>query len=152
MCNVCRFSSPVSCQHFQRKTGRCLVGRSQGRESGGLGLFLAPSPSHYVMRGSSVLHFHHLPPNSALPYGLRLGCALGAGGHWESAGSRTCSQSSRAPEHLWQWNLQKTSTASEKSSPVFCVSEKFSCFAGNINHFPMNACTGHKGAIIIVVI
>lgn len=49
-------------------------------------------------------------------------------------------------------NFPKTPTASEKTCMLFCLSAKLACFAGNINHSPMNACTGHEGAIIILVI
>lgn len=152
MCNVCRLSSPVSCQHFQRKTGRRLVGRSQGRESGGLGLFLALSPSHYMTHGSSF-------SSSATQqhcFLQTLGCALGAGGWWAAIGKAPVAGDVHShPELLGtssSMTFEKTSTASKKTCTVFCLSAKFSCFAGNINHFPMNACTGHEGAIIIVVI
>lgn len=150
MCNVCRFSSPVSCQHFQRKTGRRLVGRSQGRESGGLGLFLALSPLHYMRHSSSPLHFHYLPQQCCSWW--TLGCALGAGDHWESSASRRCSQSFRTPGHIQQCEFSDNFMCLWKKLYIFCLSEKFSCFAWNINHFPMNTCTGHQGAIIIVVI
>lgn len=150
MCNVCTFSSPVSCQHFQMKTGRCLAGRSQGRESGGLGLFLTLSPSHYLMHGSSLLCFHHLPPNSAVHYGLCLGCALcSLGKRWQQE-IFTVIQSSWAPPAVWIF--RKHWLPLKKTVQSFASLKSSAALQGILTTFPWMHVTSHEGAIIIVVI
>lgn len=135
MCNVCRFSSPVSCQHFQRKTGRLLVGRSLGREPGGLGSFLALRPSHYMMHSSSLLCFHYFPHNSTVSDGLwavlwvlgTIGKALVAEDIHSHPGHIQQCEFLENIDCLWK---------KKKNCTFFCLSEKFSSLQRILTTFP----------------